>query len=141
MATMTLMTLSDNWEDFDVPELVIPLEPEPVHSVKLVPIKQLPIIEESPKQKETIESGIREKENHKKELDIAFARAKQKYIDYQLKTVYTTYKHMNAIGKKKTMAKIMNEIKTCKNAGAILIKLQIQTIVDTGGILGGCEFG
>ena len=139
---MTLMPLADDWEDFEVPELVIPVEPVPVPIVKPVSKYPLPIIiEEPPKPKELTESEKLEKEKYEKELAVAFARAKQTYIDYQIKTVYKTYKHMNAMGKKKTMEKIMNGIKDCKNAGAILTRLQIQTTVDTGGILGGMEFG
>ena len=125
---------SEDWEDFEVPELVIPVE-SPVQTVLY------PLAKEKHVSKILTETEIREMKHCEKEQEIAFAKAKQSYIDYRLKTEHTTYNRMNAIGKKKTMAKIMNEIKDCKNAGSILTRLQIQKIVDTGGILGGMEFG
>jgi hypothetical protein len=81
------------------------------------------------------ESEIREKEMYEKELEIAFKRAKQTFIDYQIKKVYPTYNRMNKMGKQKTLEKILNEIKGYKSAAAILQKLEIQKCVDTGRLL------
>jgi hypothetical protein len=138
---MATMILSESWEDFEVPELVIQVQPPPppVHIEKPVSFPLLAKEKHIPKI--LTETEKKEKEQHDKELAIAFEKAKQKYIDYQIKTVYTTYNRMNAMGKKKTMEKILKEIKDCKYADAIIVRLQIQTIVDTGGILGGMECG
>lgn len=118
----------ENWEDFEVPKLVIPVELH-VHTVKTA-LYQL--AKEKPVPKILTEAEIRENEQHKRELEIAFTNARQAFIDYQIKTVYTRYHCMNAIGKKKTMAKIISEIKDCKNYDAILRRLQIQKDVDKG---------
>jgi hypothetical protein len=118
----------DSWEDFVVPKLVIPVEP-PVKKVSF------PLAKEKPLPKILTETEIFEKEQREKELEIAFENAQKAFIDYQIKTVYTKYNHMNAMGKKKTMAKIMNEIKDCKNGQAILTRLEIQRCVDKGLLL------
>jgi hypothetical protein len=137
MTTATVISLSEDWEDFEVPNIVIPIEPEYVHNVKSINTN----IKEKSMPKILTEDELREKNIHQKELKIAFEKAKQKYIDYQIKTVYKSYKHMNTYGKKITIEKINNEIKKYNNANSILTKLQIQMIVDSGGILGGMEMG
>lgn len=140
MSTTLLMPLSESWEDFEVPELTIP-------AVPIVPI--VPIVNNVPKKiyadndndtvvpmpKILTESEIREKEMYEKELELAFTRAKQTFIDYQIKKVYPTYNRMNKMGKQKTLEKILNEIKGYKSAAAILQKLEIQKCVDTGRLL------
>jgi len=141
MSTTLLMPLSESWEDFEVPELIIPAVPI-VPIVNNVPKK---IYDESnvvvPMPKILTESEIREKEMYEKELEIAFTRAKQTFIDYQIKTVYPTYNRMNKIGKQKTMEKILNEIKGYKSAAAILQKLEIQKSVNSGRLLAIDVFG
>jgi hypothetical protein len=120
--------MEDDWENFEVPKLVIPVEP-PVKKVSF------PLAKEKPVPKILTETEIFENEQREKELAIAFTKAKQAYIDYQIKTVHTTYKRMDKNGKKKTMTKIMNEIKDCKNGQAILTRLEIQRCVDKGLLL------
>jgi hypothetical protein len=133
------MSLSESWEDFEVPELTIPAVPI-VPIVNNVPKKiyddnDNDTVVVGPMSKILSESEIREKEMYEKELEIAFKRAKQTFIDYQIKKVYPTYNRMNKMGKQKTLEKILNEIKGYKSAAAILQKLEIQKCVDTGRLL------
>ena len=135
MTTIMQMPLSESWEDFEVPELIIST-PSVVPIVNAVP-KKIYADNDTvvPMPKILTESEIREKEMYEKELAIAFAKAKQTFIDYQIKTLYPSYNRMNKMGKQKTMEKILKEIKGYKTAAAILQKLEIQKCVDTGRLL------
>ena len=133
MTAIMQMPLSESWddEDFVVPTLIIPT-PCVVPIVKTVPKK---IYADSDSDDVVVESEIREKEMHKKELEIAFIKAKQTFVDYQIKTLYPMYHRMNKIGKQKTLEKILKEIKGYKSYTTILQKLEIQKCVDTGRLL------
>lgn len=129
------MPLSESWddEDFVVPTLIIPT-PAPTPIVPIVKTVPKKIYDESD-DVVVDESEIREKEMHKKELEIAFIKAKQTFVDYQIKTLYPMYHRMNKIGKQKTLEKILKEIKGYKSYATILQKLEIQKCVDTGRLL------
>ena len=141
MTTIMQMPLFESWEDFEVPEFIIPTPtPTPclVPIVNTVPKKiyaESDVVVVVPMPKILTESEIREKEIYEKELEIAFVKAKQTFVDYQIKTLYPSYHRMNKIGKQKTLEKILKEIKGYKNAAAILQKLEIQKCVDTGRLL------
>ena len=142
MTTIMQMPLSESWddEDFVIPTLIIPT-PCVVPIVPIVKTVPKKIYSESddvvldPMQKILAESEIREKEMHKKELEIAFINAKQTFVDYQIKMLYPMYHRMNKIGKQKTLEKILKEIKGYKSYATILQKLEIQKCVDTGRLL------
>lgn len=134
MLTMSIiLPITESWEDFQVPKLNIPTQ----HIVPIVNNINKKIYNDEKHILPQIltQSQILENQIHKKELEIAFQKAKQKFVDYQLKHYYPTYNRMNTIGKKKTLEKINKELKGYKNAAAILNKLEIQISLDTGKVL------
>lgn len=127
-----ILPISESWEDFQVPTLNIPtpcIVPT-VNITKKVYNDEKLILPQILTQSQLLENQL-----HEKELEIAFQKAKQKFIDYQVKHYYPTYNRMNAIGKKKTLEKINKELKGYKNAAAILNKLEILISLDTGKLL------
>ena len=129
-----ILPISDSWEDFQVPTLNIP-------TPSILPIVNNNITKKVYNDEKLVlpqiltQSQLLENQLHEKELEIAFQKAKQKFIDYQVKHYYPTYNRMNTIGKKKTLEKINKELKGYKNAAAILNKLEILISLDTGKLL------
>lgn len=131
-----ILPITESWEDFQVPKLNIPT-PCISHIVPIVNNinKKIYNDEKDILPQILTQSQILENQVHKKEQEIAFQKAKQKFVDYQVKHYYPTYNRMNTIGKKKTLEKINKELKGYKNAAAILNKLEIQISLDTGKVL------
>ena len=138
--------MEDSWEDFEIPTLqlcsskqseVVSLDCEPSPLVLGNNITSSSSVTTS-----NINNNNNNNKNKKnnvmsEEEKIALEKAKQKYVEFVLRTYYKNYSQMNKIGKEKTTEKIMKEIAKCKSAGSIYAQLEIEQSLRSGRQLGG----